>query len=65
MSKFNFNIDINNDNDVTLSKSNYSNTKSQMQEYIINKYLVDLGLPSGTLWFKYNLGVNIDKLEDD
>jgi len=26
---------------------------------------IDLGLPSGTLWCKYNLGCNWDKLNTD
>ena len=29
----------------------------------LDKNFVDLGLPSGTLWAKYNLGVNINHLE--
>lgn len=30
----------------------------------LHKWYVDLGLPSGTLWSKYNLGVNPDKLSN-
>ena len=55
MSKFNFNIDIENDNDY-LSKSSI-NTKSQFQLYKDSMF-VDLGLPSKTLWCKYNLDVD-------
>lgn len=54
MSKFNFNIDIE-DNEL-LSKSIRKNI-SQKQAYEDSLY-VDLGLESGILWSAYNIGVN-------
>ena len=56
MSKFNFNIDIESNDKGNLSKSRY-NSKTQKQIYN-DTLFVDLNLPSGTLWSKYNLGVN-------
>lgn len=55
MSKFNFNIDNIGDNKTSLSKSKYN---SKFQKEILELYnnVIDLGLPSGTLWCKYNLG---------
>ena len=38
---------------------NAFSTKEQLE---LRKYFVDLGLPSGTLWAKYNVGVNPTKL---
>lgn len=64
-SKFNFNIDIDVESNVqgnTLSKSK-CNLISQMASYEINQYLVDLELPSGTKWCRYNLGVDYNQLE--
>ena len=56
-SKFNFNIDIkDNERHDSLSKSKY-NSISQKQLYI-DQYTVDLSLPSGTLWAKCNLGTS-------
>ena len=56
--KYNFNIDIIDDIQNSLSKSKYNSiTQKKLIEYI-----VDLGLPSGTLWCKYNLGVNPNQL---
>ena len=61
MSKFNFNIDIT-DND-TLSKSNkHDITMTQLQSYK-ESFFIDLDLPSGTLWGQYNIGVNPLKLK--
>ena len=57
MSKFNFNIDNIDDIQNSLSKPKYNLTQKEIIEYI-----VDLGLPSGTLWCKYNLGVNPNQL---
>ena len=62
MSKFNFNIDIENDNDI-LTKSK-SNSVLQKDLYVQHEYFVDMGLSSGILWCKYNLGVNFDNLEN-
>ena len=55
MSKFNFNIDIF-DKDDQLEKS-HNNSITLLKDYIDHQY-VDLGLPSKTLWYRYNLGVN-------
>ena len=57
MSKFNFNIDIDNHSD-SLLKSNH-NSISQYESYE-DSYFVDLDLPSGLLWCKYNLGCDYD-----
>lgn len=47
----------------TSSKTNHY--KGSWKEYLdIKKEVVDLGLPSGTLWCKYNLGVNANKLDN-
>ena len=54
MSKFNFNIDIT-DDDQKLNKKHIS-VNSQIDEYMFNTLFVDLGLPSGTLWCKGDLG---------
>ena len=68
-SKFDFNIDvdsieISNDKELSLGKS-VQTTKSQLTEYANSIFpLVDLGLPSKTLWAKYNLGVNPDDIEE-
>ena len=63
-SKFNFNIDIeDNAQKNSLSKSSF-NSKSLKQTY--KEYTcVDLGLPSRTLWYKYNLGCNFDLLNNN
>lgn len=58
MSKFNFNIDIeDNSSNNTLSKSTFK-TKTAKQMYENYAAYVDFKLPSGTLWTKYNLGVD-------
>ena len=44
------------------SKSDIIKNADGYKEWQINKYFVDLGLPSGTLWAKYNLGVELNKL---
>ena len=60
MSKFNFNIDIESNDKGNLSKSKYNSiTQKQMYEL---QYTVDLGLPSETLWCKYNLGCDYELL---
>lgn len=53
MKKFNFNIDI--EENSPLSKSQ-NDIISQKQSYEDNEIFVDLGLPSGTLWARMNLG---------
>ena len=60
MSKFNFNIDIESNDQVLMGKSVYQ-TKSQLKAYADSMY-VDLELPSGTIWGIYNIGVNIEKV---
>lgn len=62
MSKFNFNIDIeDNERQNSLFKSKY-NSITQKELYELNQYVVDLGLPSKTLWCKYNLGCDVNLL---
>ena len=59
MRKFNFNIETD-DND-SLSKSVYKNDKQK--SLVVDRFgFVDLDLPSGTLWAKFNLGVDPDNL---
>ena len=67
MGVFNFNIDIVpiKDNEVKLEKKEKA-PKTTSQIYKDCQY-VDMGLPSKTLWAKYNLGVdilNLDRAED-
>ena len=61
MSKFNFNIDIQQDDEEKIQKSKY-NSISQRSAYD-KQYYIDLDLPSKTLWCKYNLGANVNKLD--
>lgn len=52
--------------DDDIQQQTFGNIKSinVAKNYLeLSKYAVDLGLPSGTWWFKYNLGVDIDKME--
>lgn len=66
-SRFNFNIDVDNELDVenkSLSKSQ-QNIISQIDSYEQHNLFVDLGLPSRTLWAKYNLGVDFEKYQMD
>ena len=61
MNKFNFNIDVIDSQEV-LSKSSYkSSTQLEKYEEI---QVVDLGLPSKTLWCKYNIDVDPFKLKN-
>jgi len=63
-SRYNFNIDIepttsdksNDDNDdhTSLSKSIY--TQKSQKDALEQDTFIDLDLPSGTLWAKYNIG---------
>ena len=62
MSKFNFNIDIEELSQQSLSKSKLDN-KSQKQLYIDYALVIDLGLPSKTRWYAYNVGVDFGKLD--
>ena len=44
-------------------KSKQVQNRDYTKEYLDNiKELVDLGIPSGTLWFNYNYGVNHEKI---
>ena len=44
-------------------KSKQVQNRDYTKEYLDNtKELVDLGLPSGTLWFNYNYGVDHKKI---
>jgi len=65
MSKFNFNIDNieNNEKTNSLSKSSYKSiTQKELCE---TNVLIDLGLPSGTIWCKFNLGCDFNLLTYD
>ena len=62
-SKFNFNIDIEGSVQKNSLSKSFFNSKSQKQAYE-ETYLIDLGLPSKTLWPKYNLGVDPNKLSN-
>jgi len=46
------------DNQLSSKQNVVKNPDSQMMWEIYNNF-VDLGLPSGTLWCKYNLGVSL------
>lgn len=64
----NFNIDIEDNNEIldeniSLSKSN-NTTLTQIFDYARHNIFVDMDLPSGTLWCKYNLGVDVNKLNE-
>lgn len=62
MSKYNFNIDTIEDNS-QIAKSRFQ-IKSQNDQYIESINFVDLELPSKTIWAKYNLGVDVELLDD-
>ena len=52
------------DNNSISQSNDVIDTKDVIKDQIdFNKFFVDLGLSSGTIWAKYNLGVNPDKLE--
>ena len=54
--------DFENDNEIS-SKSNIVDMHEPTKDLIwIHDNFVDLGLPSGTLWARYNLGANYEKL---
>ena len=55
-------IDDFDDIDIEAQKVGQIKHSTNTRELIINKYFVDLGLPSGILWAKYNVGVNPNKL---
>ena len=56
--------DFNDEEQVQNIKSKQSQNRDYTKEYLdLLKYeVVDLGLPSGTLWCRYNLGVNPNQL---
>ena len=51
------------DDEVQNIKSKQIQNRDYTKEYLdLMEEVVDLGLPSGTLWSKYNLGVNPNQL---
>ena len=52
------------DDEITIETQKTGQIKHSLntRELIRDKYFVDLGLPSGTLWGKYNVGVNPNRL---
>ena len=63
MGKFNFNIDTTEGIKKPLYKSAYNHI-SQKNLYEIHQQIIDMNLPSGTLWCKYNLGCDYDLLNN-
>ena len=55
-------IDDFNDVDIEVQKTGQIKHSLSTQELIKYSYFIDLGLPSGTLWAKYNVGVNPNML---
>ena len=57
-------LDDFNDDEVQNIKSKQVQNRDYTKDYLdlLRDDVVDLGLPSGTLWCKYNLGCNFDKL---
>ena len=55
--------DFDDEEQVQNIKSKLNNYRDYTNEYLdlVKDEAVDLGLPSGTLWCKYNLGVNPDQ----
>ena len=60
--KFDFNIDVDNIEKDNLLSKNAMNTLSQKDSFLLHDQFIDLDLPSGTLWCKYNLGVDLGRL---
>ena len=65
---FNFNVNLSlddyEDDEMTTSKMDVINDDKTMENFVqFFNCFVDLGLPSGTLWCKYNLGVDTDNLD--
>ena len=56
--------DFDDDEPVQNVKTKQVNHRDYTKEYLdfLRDEVVDLGLPSGTLWYKYNLGVNPNQL---
>ena len=50
--------------DIEVQKTGQIKHSSNTRELIRDKYFIDLGLPSGTLWAKYNVGVDPHKLNN-
>lgn len=54
------------DDEVQNIKSKQTQNRDYTKEYLdLMEEVVDLGLPSGTKWFKYNLGVDYKKLNEN
>lgn len=64
MTNIQFNIDTEIDDTISpiFQKSNFQQV-TQRDSYI-NKYFVDMGLPSRALWCRYNLGANLENLNN-
>ena len=56
--------DFDDEDQIQNVKSKQINHRDYTKEYLdfLRDEVVDLGLPSGTLWYKYNLGVNPNQL---
>lgn len=53
-----------NTNDIVVAKKETVKNKNEVKELIkLRSWFVDLGLPSGTLWARYNIGANVEKIE--
>ena len=52
------------DNNSISQDGDIIDVKDPIKEVILRRDFVDLGLPSGTLWAKYNLGVDPKKLDN-
>ena len=57
MSKFNFNIDIEEVDSLLKTKNNIISQKKLYEDFLF----VDLGLPSKTIWCNFNVGVDYNK----
>jgi len=57
--------DYEDDASVSSNKSNIIKNNDAKELWDIYNNFIDLGLPSGTLWCKYNLGCDWDKLNID
>ena len=56
--------DFDDEEQVQNVKSKQVYNRDYTKEYLdFMKDVIDLGLPSGTCWFKYNLGVDYKKLD--
>jgi len=56
--------DIENNSSISQSSDVIENDNDDLTKtFMMELNFVDLALPSGTLWYKYNLGVNYNKLD--